>query len=64
MVHINGAGVDLNAPYGGTKSGNGRGMGCLRTEGLLEIKAIMCAPMPDAPAIGERQKVGDQVARV
>jgi aldehyde dehydrogenase (NAD+) len=65
MVHINGAGVDLNAPYGGyKKSGNGREWGAYGLRDFLEIKAIMCAPMPDAPAIGERQKVGDQVARV
>ena len=39
-------------------------MGAYGLRDFLEIKAIMCAPMPDAPAIGERQKVGDQVARV
>ena len=58
MVHINGAGVDLNAPFGGyKKSGNGREWGVYGLRDFLEIKAIMRAPMPDAPAIGEPQKV-------
>ena len=42
MVHINGAGVDLNAPFGGyKKSGNGREWGAYGLRDFLEIKAIM-----------------------
>jgi aldehyde dehydrogenase (NAD+) len=63
MVHINGAGVDLNAPFGGyKKSGNGREWGVYGLRNFLEIKAIMCPPMPDVPAIGERQKGRGQAA--
>jgi aldehyde dehydrogenase (NAD+) len=42
MVHINGAGVDLNAPFGGyEKSGNSREWGVYGLRDFLEIKAIM-----------------------
>lgn len=42
MVHLNGAGVDLNAPWGGYKqSGNGREWGAWGFEEFLETKAIM-----------------------
>lgn len=42
MVHINGASVDLNAPFGGYKlSGNGREWGRFGLEEFLEIKAVM-----------------------
>lgn len=41
-VHINGAGPDFNAPFGGyKKSGNGREWGVEGFEEFLEIKAIM-----------------------
>ena len=41
-VHINGAGVDLNAPFGGYKqSGTGREWGEFGFHEFLEIKAIM-----------------------
>ena len=41
-VHINGAGVDLNAPFGGYKqSGTGREWGEFGLHEFLEIKAIM-----------------------
>jgi acyl-CoA reductase-like NAD-dependent aldehyde dehydrogenase len=43
-VHINGAGSDFNAPFGGyKKSGNGREWGIEGFEEFLEIKAIMGA---------------------
>lgn len=42
MVHLNGAGVDRNAPFGGYKqSGNGREWGTHGFNDFLEIKAIM-----------------------
>ncbi|MDR5799147.1 MULTISPECIES: aldehyde dehydrogenase family protein [Caballeronia] len=42
MVHINGAGPDFNAPFGGYKqSGNGREWGRAGLEEFLETKAIM-----------------------
>lgn len=42
MVHINGASVDLNAPFGGYKhSGNGREWGRFGFEEFLEVKAVM-----------------------
>ena len=42
MVHINGAGVDLSAPFGGYKqSGNGREWGVFGFEEFLEVKAVM-----------------------
>ena len=41
-VHLNGAGPDFNAPFGGyKKSGNGREWGDLGFEEFLEIKAIL-----------------------
>ncbi len=41
-VHINGAGADFNAPFGGYKqSGNGREWGELGFEEFLETKAVM-----------------------
>jgi uncharacterized protein (DUF427 family) len=44
MVYLNGAGVDLNAPFGGyKKSGKGREWGAYGLRDLLEIKAIMCS---------------------
>lgn len=42
MVHINGAGADFNAPFGGYKqSGNGREWGKEGLEDFLEKKAVM-----------------------
>lgn len=44
MVHLNGAGVDVNAPFGGYKqSGNGREWGVHGIEDFLEVKAVMAA---------------------
>ena len=44
MVHINGAPLDISAPFGGyKKSGNGREWGLEGFEEYLEIKAMMCA---------------------
>ena len=41
-VHINGADMDFNAPFGGYKqSGNGREWGSVGFEEFLEIKAVM-----------------------
>jgi aldehyde dehydrogenase (NAD+) len=41
-VHLNGAGVDTNAPFGGYKqSGNGREWGAHGFEEFLEVKAIL-----------------------
>ncbi len=43
-VHVNGAGPDFNAPFGGYKqSGNGREWGPLGLEEYLEAKAVMGA---------------------
>ena len=43
-VHVNGAGADFNAPFGGYKqSGNGREWGAYGFEEFLEMKAIMGA---------------------
>jgi aldehyde dehydrogenase (NAD+) len=43
-VHVNGAGPDFNAPFGGYRqSGNGREWGALGFEEYLETKAIMGA---------------------
>jgi aldehyde dehydrogenase (NAD+) len=43
-VHVNGAGPDFNAPFGGYRqSGNGREWGPLGFEEYLETKAIMGA---------------------
>jgi aldehyde dehydrogenase (NAD+) len=42
MVHLNGAGVDLAAPFGGYKqSGTGREWGEFGFEDFLEVKAVM-----------------------
>jgi aldehyde dehydrogenase (NAD+) len=42
MVHVNGAGLDFSAPFGGYKqSGNGREWGELGLEDFLEVKAVM-----------------------
>jgi aldehyde dehydrogenase (NAD+) len=42
MVHVNGAGLDLNAPFGGYKqSGNGREWGEFGLQDFLEVKAVM-----------------------
>ena len=42
MVHVNGAPVDLNAPFGGYKmSGNGREWGREGLAEFLEVKAVM-----------------------
>lgn len=44
MVHLNGAGNDIHAPFGGYKqSGNGREWGASGIEDFLEIKAVMSA---------------------
>ncbi len=44
MVHINGAYVDVQAPFGGYKqSGNGREWGVAGIEDYLETKAVMAA---------------------
>jgi len=41
MVHINGAGLDSAAPFGGyKKSGNGREWGEYGLEGFLEVKSV------------------------
>ena len=41
-VHVNGAGADFNAPFGGYgQSGNGREWGEYGFEEFLEIKAVM-----------------------
>ena len=42
MVHINGAGADFNAPFGGyKKSGNGREWGLEGFEEFLETKSLL-----------------------
>jgi aldehyde dehydrogenase (NAD+) len=44
-VHVNGAGPDFNAPFGGYKqSGNGREWGEFGFEEFLEVKAVMGVP--------------------
>jgi acyl-CoA reductase-like NAD-dependent aldehyde dehydrogenase len=44
MVHINGAGLDAMAPFGGYKqSGNGREWGPHGIDEFLELKAVMGA---------------------
>jgi aldehyde dehydrogenase (NAD+) len=44
MVHINGSGGDIMAPFGGYKqSGNGREWGAYGIEDFLETKAVMAA---------------------
>ncbi|MEQ8660985.1 MAG: aldehyde dehydrogenase family protein, partial [Gammaproteobacteria bacterium] len=41
-VHVNGAGLDFHAPFGGYKqSGNGREWGEFGFEEFLEVKALM-----------------------
>jgi aldehyde dehydrogenase (NAD+) len=41
-VHLNGAGPDFTAPFGGYKqSGNGREWGRFGFEEFLEVKAVM-----------------------
>ncbi|HEX9208207.1 MAG TPA: aldehyde dehydrogenase family protein [Steroidobacteraceae bacterium] len=45
MVHVNGAGLDFSAPFGGYKqSGTGREWGELGLEDFLEVKAVMNPP--------------------
>lgn len=42
MVHLNGAQLDINAPFGGYKqSGNGREWGAYGLEDFLEVKSVM-----------------------
>jgi acyl-CoA reductase-like NAD-dependent aldehyde dehydrogenase len=42
MVHVNGAPVDLAAPFGGYKqSGNGREWGPEGLHEFMEVKAVM-----------------------
>jgi aldehyde dehydrogenase (NAD+) len=42
MVHLNGAGVDVEAPFGGYKqSGTGREWGTAGFDEFLEVKAVM-----------------------
>ena len=44
-VHLNGAGADFAAPFGGYKqSGTGREWGEFGFEEFLEVKAVMGAP--------------------
>lgn len=44
-VHVNGAGLDFSAPFGGYKqSGNGREWGEFGFEEFLEVKAVMGVP--------------------
>ena len=41
-VHLNGAGPDFNAPFGGYKqSGNGREWGDFGLHDFLEVKAVL-----------------------
>jgi aldehyde dehydrogenase (NAD+) len=42
MVHLNGAQLDVNAPFGGYKqSGNGREWGGFGIEEFVEVKSVM-----------------------
>ncbi len=42
MIHINGAQIDMNAPFGGYKqSGNGREWGREGLKEFLETKAVL-----------------------
>jgi aldehyde dehydrogenase (NAD+) len=42
MVHINGADMDLNAPFGGFKqSGNGREWGEFGLADFVELKVVL-----------------------
>ncbi len=42
MVHLNGAGIDFTAPFGGYRqSGNGREWGAKGLEEFLETKAVV-----------------------
>ena len=51
MMHVNGAGPDFNAPFGGYKqSGNGREWGELGFEEFIESKAILGARLICVPA--------------
>ena len=44
MVHLNGATIDISAPFGGYKqSGNGREWGTHGIEDFLELKSVMTA---------------------
>ena len=50
-VHLNGAGLDINAPFGGYKqSGNGREFSGWGLEEFLETKALLGFTPPDADA--------------
>ncbi|MDX2237697.1 MAG: aldehyde dehydrogenase family protein, partial [Hyphomonadaceae bacterium] len=41
-VHLNGAGMDFSAPFGGYKqSGNGREWGIFGFEEFLQVKSVM-----------------------
>jgi aldehyde dehydrogenase (NAD+) len=49
-VHLNGAGVDYAAPFGGYKqSGNGREWGDFGFEEFLEVKAVLGYRKPEVP---------------
>jgi acyl-CoA reductase-like NAD-dependent aldehyde dehydrogenase len=42
MVHLNGAQLDINAPFSGYKqSGNGREWGGFGIEEFVEVKSVM-----------------------
>ncbi len=62
-VHVNGAGPDFNAPFGGYRqSGNGREWGPLGFEEYLETKAIMGANTAGLTAPAARSSVDDRAA--